>query len=134
MHAKRMKPGPKLRDRGLGPALNRRGIKASPGARWRLTGVGRSVVAADIRGFVCVGGHHLVVVLVRAVDTHLGNPATSGAQELPGLGLVPYPHAWLRPLWDAWSRLPKFRNGPPATRKLLEKGPAFPTRSTVLVL
>ena len=51
------------------------GIYAGARAGRRLTGVGRSIVAADIRGLVRVGWHHLIVVLVRAVDAHLGSPA-----------------------------------------------------------
>lgn len=57
----------------------------------RLTCIGRSVVAADICGFVCVGGYHLIVVLVRAVDTHLGSSTGLAARELSSPGLVSYP-------------------------------------------
>lgn len=56
-----------------------------PGA---LTCIRWPIVAADISGLVRVGGHHLIVVLIRAVDAYLGSPVRSNAQELPGLGLV----------------------------------------------
>lgn len=62
---------------------------AGPGSG-KLTCIGRSVVAANISGLVRVGGHHLIVVLVRAVDTHLGSPAGLAAWKLwPEFGPLP---------------------------------------------
>lgn len=69
------------------------GLGQGGGPGGRLTCVG-SVVAADICGFVRVGGYHLIVVLVRAVDAYLGSPTGLAAGELyprfglntPGLG------------------------------------------------
>lgn len=53
-----------------------------------LTCIRRPIVAPDICCLMRVGGHHLIVVLIRAVDTYLGSPIRSNAQELSGLGLV----------------------------------------------
>lgn len=50
-----------------------------------LTCIGRSVVAADICGFMRVGGYHLIVVLVRAVDTHLRSSTGLTGNSVPGL-------------------------------------------------
>ena len=70
--------------------LGTEGPWAGPGSG-KLTCVGWSVVAANISGLVRVGGHHFIVVLVWAVDTHLGSPAGLAAWKLPGPDLVPYP-------------------------------------------
>lgn len=53
-----------------------------------LTCIRWPIVAADICGFMCVGWHHLIVVLIWAVDAYLRNPVRLNAQGLPGLGLV----------------------------------------------
>lgn len=68
---------------GLAQDCGRRGA-GIPGAltiRW-------PIVAADIRGLVCVGGYHLIVVLIWAVDAYLGSPVRLNTQEPPGLGLI----------------------------------------------
>lgn len=60
-----------------------------PGA---LTCIRWSIVAADIRGLMRIRGHHLIVVLIWAVDTYLGNPVRLNAQELtPWSGSDPDP-------------------------------------------
>lgn len=56
-----------------------------PGA---LTCIRWPIVAADICGLMCVGGHHFIVVLIWAVDAYLGSPVRLNAQGLPGLGLI----------------------------------------------
>lgn len=101
------------------------GIQAGARAGRRLTCVGRSIVAADIRGLMSVGWHHLIVVLVRAVDAHLGSPAWSAASDL-GRASVPYPSHLVHTLLGPQHRLAKFRNGSPDTGKLLKKSPTSP--------
>lgn len=117
---KRVGPGPQ----GWTMGVAWRWIETEGGAGLRFTCVGWSIVAADISGLMCVGRHHLIVVLVRAVDTHLGSPAGLAAQKLPGPGWIPYPpHPAQVPLGPQ-RRLPNFRRWSPETSKLLEKGPA----------
>lgn len=84
----------------------------------KLTRVGRSIVTADICGLVCVRGHHFIVVLVGAVDAHLGNPTGLAAQKLLGPGLVPYPPTPSSVPLGSWSHFPKFTNESPATNDL----------------
>lgn len=53
-----------------------------------LTCIRWPIVAADICGLVCIGGNHLIVVLIWAVDAYLGNPVRLSAQGLSGLNLI----------------------------------------------
>lgn len=53
-----------------------------------LTCIRRPVVTANVCGFMGVGWHHLIVVLIRAVDSYLGSRVKSNAQGVPGLDLV----------------------------------------------
>lgn len=71
---------------GLAQDCGRRGA-GIPGAltiRW-------SIVAADIRGLMCVGGYHLIVVLIWAVDAYLGSPVRLNTQETSWSGSDPEP-------------------------------------------
>lgn len=102
------------------------GIEAGGGVGRRLT-IGRSIVAADICGLVTVGGHHPIVVLVWAVDAHLGSPAWSAAGEL-GLAFVPSPptpgsgpSGPTEPPHQVYKWVPRYQQAP-------EERPYLPTR------
>lgn len=108
------------------------GTEAGGGVGRRLT-IGRSIVAADICGLVSVGGHHPIVVLVWAVDAHLGSPAWSAAGEL-GPAFVPSPPHLVRALLGPQSHHTKFTNRSPDTSKLLKKDPTSPQGPCPLIL
>lgn len=114
-------------------SLKRWGL-VETGVERRFTCVGRSVVAADICGLVRVGRHNFIVVLVRAVDTHLGSPARLAARELPGPSLIPHPPHPVQVPFGSQRRLPKFSNGSSGTSKAPGERPCLPTRSMVFVL
>lgn len=66
---------------------------------WRLTCIGRSVVAAYVCGFMSIGSYHLIVVLVRAVDTHLGSPTGLLPRNSLAQVWAPTHHTLLRFFW-----------------------------------